>query len=605
MKKIKKKQEGITLIALAVTIVVLLILAWIGLSMIWGENGIFNKAEQSVEETSYRKALEKLMLAWNICYIDSETGEKLQDGTDYFSKERLNQYLLNVEEIEKITYDLNSKMYKGTLLYFENNQKYDFEIDGDNNISLDIHCEHEYQPFISQSEKWNLIDHNTPFWFIENNGKYVSNYGNSYKSVAKNTYEAIISNDTTYKFKYSSNTNLSNYIEVYLDGRKIYNKYINAKMDETVTMKLTPGRHTLTISAKKWSWSNVTIEIELPKIENSEQHKCKKCGKVEMHELNECIIAPVTCENAGTIRYYCDCGLEYTVNYDALTHNYIKKDIIKYADKDNPGEYKYLCDRCNKEVIKEYVTAENIKNDPKKYYGISVKNYECKESQNIDHWILYHVDGNNMIIRTYNDILQSNMPAYDKTRYSGIIGIENNQYAIKWFDILPDDTFDKNGLLYIDYLLNQQTWNAYINENAEYGFGASPIKMFKDSWNALYPTRKIEYKISDDNSALLWRIQSEDGSFGEWNQSIALPYNHTKYMGSTNEFVSSNPHAYSMAFPLFKSYYSSALQAVFKGERINQNGYTSYSRFYHPVVALKENCILVKNSDEEYILEII
>ena len=49
--KIKKEQTGITLIALAITIIILLILAGISIGMLTGDNGIINQAENAKEQT--------------------------------------------------------------------------------------------------------------------------------------------------------------------------------------------------------------------------------------------------------------------------------------------------------------------------------------------------------------------------------------------------------------------------------------------------------------------------------------------------------------------------------------------------------------------------
>lgn len=50
-EKIRKKQEGITLVALVVTIVVLLILAGITITYVFGENGIFKIAQEAKNRT--------------------------------------------------------------------------------------------------------------------------------------------------------------------------------------------------------------------------------------------------------------------------------------------------------------------------------------------------------------------------------------------------------------------------------------------------------------------------------------------------------------------------------------------------------------------------
>lgn len=66
-----KKERGITLVALVVTIVVLLILAGVSISLVLGDNGIINKAKDA--KTQYENAAnyEKDMLYTN--------------GTDYIN----------------------------------------------------------------------------------------------------------------------------------------------------------------------------------------------------------------------------------------------------------------------------------------------------------------------------------------------------------------------------------------------------------------------------------------------------------------------------------------------------------------------------------------
>ena len=49
--RINKRDRGITLIALVVTIIVLLILAGVSISMLTGQNGILNRAADAKEKT--------------------------------------------------------------------------------------------------------------------------------------------------------------------------------------------------------------------------------------------------------------------------------------------------------------------------------------------------------------------------------------------------------------------------------------------------------------------------------------------------------------------------------------------------------------------------
>ena len=58
-----KKQKGITLIALIITIIVLLILAGITLNTLVGKNGIINNAVSSVEQGKISADKERIELA--------------------------------------------------------------------------------------------------------------------------------------------------------------------------------------------------------------------------------------------------------------------------------------------------------------------------------------------------------------------------------------------------------------------------------------------------------------------------------------------------------------------------------------------------------------
>ena len=66
-----KKQRGITLIALVITIIVLLILAGVSISMVVGENGIVSKATDAKEKTQS---------------ANDDEEKKMQDATDYIDE---------------------------------------------------------------------------------------------------------------------------------------------------------------------------------------------------------------------------------------------------------------------------------------------------------------------------------------------------------------------------------------------------------------------------------------------------------------------------------------------------------------------------------------
>lgn len=68
-----KKEKGITLVALVVTIVVLLILAGISLNLVLGQNGIINRAQQARDNTKAGQTTENAEMDNAVKYIDENS----------------------------------------------------------------------------------------------------------------------------------------------------------------------------------------------------------------------------------------------------------------------------------------------------------------------------------------------------------------------------------------------------------------------------------------------------------------------------------------------------------------------------------------------------
>ncbi len=81
MKKFDKKNDfnknqGITLIALIVTIVVLLILAGVSINLVLGNNGVIKKSKEAKEEYNKSSVKEKVGLLLNEYAINNQTEEE-------------------------------------------------------------------------------------------------------------------------------------------------------------------------------------------------------------------------------------------------------------------------------------------------------------------------------------------------------------------------------------------------------------------------------------------------------------------------------------------------------------------------------------------------
>ena len=81
MKDKQKKQKGITLIALVITIIVLLILAGVSISMISSQDGILDKATNAKKVTGEKAVEDRVKLATQAALIDGEGTINLEDKT--------------------------------------------------------------------------------------------------------------------------------------------------------------------------------------------------------------------------------------------------------------------------------------------------------------------------------------------------------------------------------------------------------------------------------------------------------------------------------------------------------------------------------------------
>ena len=122
--KLKNKQEeGITLIALVVTIVVLLILAGISLNLVLGQNGVISKAKDAKNSTEKGQAQDEVNLAINYLQIEDATSTLTQED-----KRKILE-----DELRKISADSSVSISGDGFKIIH--KKYEFFVDEDLNVS--------------------------------------------------------------------------------------------------------------------------------------------------------------------------------------------------------------------------------------------------------------------------------------------------------------------------------------------------------------------------------------------------------------------------------------------------------------------------------------
>lgn len=129
--------QGITLIALVITIIILIILAGVAVNLSVGQNGIFVKAKQAAEMAKREAVVEELEIA--ITQIQADMIEKNQNITmeEIVKKLKENENKYLEEEIQALNTDGTGGIYKDYEFYIEN-KTYKIIIEGDTKQDEDI-----------------------------------------------------------------------------------------------------------------------------------------------------------------------------------------------------------------------------------------------------------------------------------------------------------------------------------------------------------------------------------------------------------------------------------------------------------------------------------
>lgn len=133
-----RKQKGITLIALVITIIVLLILAGVSINLVVGEGGILGKAQNAVSASRAGSVKEEIGLAWSACeteYMEEWVTNQGIDKSTFFTPARLNANLGGKGTVTAVTYN---GVGDSTLTYAstDGNLVYDMTISSTGQVSI-------------------------------------------------------------------------------------------------------------------------------------------------------------------------------------------------------------------------------------------------------------------------------------------------------------------------------------------------------------------------------------------------------------------------------------------------------------------------------------
>ncbi len=190
-----KKEKGITLIALVVTIVILLILAGISMTMVIGENGIIKKAKDARENQVHSAVKEGIILSHNQYTIEDGTGES---NSTTFKDYIEGKGIIDENGIINVVNLLGKKQHLGNGSSTETGDVYVFE-ESDDVYRVKYYDEKKEEHLIDEFEKgstgedWAETD---PKYFeVDDDGEIYLKYEywyQYYKETAKWTEEYLV-----------------------------------------------------------------------------------------------------------------------------------------------------------------------------------------------------------------------------------------------------------------------------------------------------------------------------------------------------------------------------------------------------------------------------
>lgn len=499
-KRNYSKQNGITLIALVVTIVVLLILAGVSINALFGNTGIINKAKGAQNEMNQavQNDLEGLNSLSN--WLDSKINGANKPVTNPYETEQWT-----------MAYVCNNGTWSNTPLTAANG---DTIPEGTQIVAKFYATGEKITPPSIQSDGITV-----PF-----------SEGETYKVVIEGTGEMGILMDATSISDIKSASGWQIQTVSYLawlqggmqgDAVSIITPYITelticdgitnvgnfAMAGATSLSKVTLGNSLEIIGNFSFSFNNMLNKIVVPnRVTTIEERAFVLDNNLE--EIN----IPNSVINIGESTFWKN---EKKVTKLIVTSESEAKRINSLNI--SPAYARTIVANENS-ITKSTINAAEVAKHPVVYCGKEVTGYTCDNSAGVSKWKIYHSDGKNIYLIADNYITGKYIPSkdgatmtastaytnayyFDDTllnKYTGAVSITDTNIT-PWLSYLKssyggsDNTNNKNiNMKATAYLLDTEIWKGFKNSTkAKYAIGAPTLDMFVASYNTRF-AKQIE-----------------------------------------------------------------------------------------------------------------
>lgn len=585
-KRNYSKQNGITLIALVVTIVVLLILAGVSINALFGNTGIINKAKGAQNEMNQavQNDLEGLNSLSN--WLDSKINGANKPVTNPYETEQWT-----------MAYVCNNGTWSNTPLTAANG---DTIPEGTQIVAKFYATGEKITPPSIQSDGITV-----PF-----------SEGETYKVVIEGTGEMGILMDATSISDIKSASGWQIQTVSYLawlqggmqgDAVSIITPYITelticdgitnvgnfAMTAATSLSKVTLGNSLEIIGNFSFSFNNMLNKIVVPNRVTTIEERAFACDD-NLEEIN----IPNSVINIG--------GSTFWKNEEKVTKLIVtsESEAKRINSLNISPAYARTIVANENSITKSTINAAEVAKHPVVYCGKEVTGYTCDNSAGVSKWKIYHSDGKNIYLIADNYITGKYIPSkdgatmtastaytnayyFDDTllnKYTGAVSITDTNIT-PWLSYLKSSyggsNNTNNNMKATAYLLDTEIWKGFKNSTkAKYAIGAPTLDMFVASYNTRF-AKQIETIVQEAG----YKLKFTDGdsyeySLATYDYLTAHQYkdNYAKYMWLANPSAG----------------YSGDLMDVYYYGSVNKCIYDSSDLGVRPLVCLESGVSLEK-----------
>lgn len=236
-KKLYKNNNGITLIALVITIIILLILAGISIKLVLGDNGLLGKAKDAREQQTIESIREKLDMVKGSDYLEQEGNNTIDTYFETLEKEKIEPYTVT-----------NKQKMTDVIGNVEVDNKYSYIVKIENNKNIKIEYEGKVGEIVREPDEVTITitgekEQSTLPVALSTNIKVNGQDATSGKYVINNTKEVLGTDDNSYTEEITDGN-----INVALEQANSY--YIHTLTTDKYGRKQETIKGPITISAK-------------------------------------------------------------------------------------------------------------------------------------------------------------------------------------------------------------------------------------------------------------------------------------------------------------------------------------------------------------------